>query len=143
MALVNKTRISTTPSSSKQLFYRDFLSNLNTSYDSDDLIFVENDDAVKSALRNLIFTAPGERPYNNDFGCNLKYMLFEPITPQTEQAILTTIKNTISSYEPRIKLIDVVVSGAIDDNAYNVTITYATINTKEPEVIDFILRRVR
>lgn len=116
---------------------------METAAGSKDLIALENTDAVKNSIRNIVLTNRGERLFNYDFGCDIRALLFENIEPSTESALKSLIETAITNFEPRAKLINTIVSGQPDLNAYTVTIVFSTINSAEPQVLDLILTRVR
>ena len=67
-------------------------------------------------------------------------MLFENIEPTTEAAIQKLITSAIENYGPRAELLDVVVSGIEDQNAYAITIVFNTINSSSQQTLDLIFR---
>lgn len=142
MALVIK-RDRFTPLKKQPVYYRDFVASMDMSAGSNDITAVENVDSVKTSIRNIVLTNRGERFFNSEFGCDVRQMLFENIDSGTESAIKSLIELAITNFEPRAKLIDVVVSGQQDINAYTITVVFSTINSPEPQVLDLILTRVR
>jgi phage baseplate assembly protein W len=142
MALIqrkDRTReVRTTP-----VLFSDFTSGFVKDPDSKDVIKVTNEDSVKSSIRNIVLTDRTQRFFNAQFGCDIRKMLFENIEPTTEAAIKKLITNAIENYEPRAELLDVVVSGIEDQNAYSITIVFNTINNVVPEKLELILTRVR
>jgi phage baseplate assembly protein W len=125
------------------VLFSDFTSNFIKDPDSKDVIKVTNEDSVKSSIRNIVLTDRTQRFFNAQFGCDIRKMLFENIEPTTEAAIKKLITNAIQNYEPRAELLDVVVSGIEDQNAYSITIVFNTINNVVPEKLELILTRVR
>ena len=69
-----------------------------------DLIANKNETAIARSIRNLILTAPGERPFNPELGSQVSRLLFEPIDDITTQALKEQIENTINNFEPRVRL---------------------------------------
>jgi phage baseplate assembly protein W len=142
MALIqrkDRTReVRTTP-----VLFSDFTSGFVKDPDSKDVIKVTNEDSVKSSIRNIVLTDRTQRFFNAQFGCDIRKMLFENIEPTTEAAIKKLITNAIENYEPRAELLDVVVSGIEDQNAYSIIIVFNTINNVVPEKLELILTRVR
>ena len=65
--------------------------------------------AIKRSVKNIILTNKYERPFNSDFGCNLRGFLFENIT----ETFLVVIKDRLSmaseKFEPRVSVEDVFV----------------------------------
>ena len=69
--------------------------------------------------------------------------MFEPITPMLSAIIKKTIENTITSYEPRVNILDVSVLLSPDNNGVYVTIVFAIVNTSTPISVDLFLERTR
>ncbi len=44
---------------------------------NNDIIGVKNDTAIARSIRNLIFTVPGERFFNEDLGSRVSEILFD------------------------------------------------------------------
>lgn len=125
------------------VLFSDFTSGFIKDPDSKDIVKVTNEDSVKSSIKNIVLTDRTQRFFNAQFGCDIRKMLFENIEPTTEAAIKKLITNAIENYEPRAELLDVVVSGIEDQNAYSITIIFNTINNVAPEKLELILTRVR
>lgn len=125
------------------ILFSDFVINVTKDPDSKDIVKVTNEDSVKSSIRNIILTDRTQRFFNAQFGCDIRKMLFENIEPTTEAAIQKLITTAVENYEPRAELLDVVVSGIEDQNAYAITIVFNTINNVVPEKLELILTRVR
>ena len=89
-----------------------------------DLIGLKNESAIARSVRNLVFTLPGERFFNENLGSKVSRSLFENMDEISASVIQDEITNTINNYEPRVNLIDVVVSPNYDENEFNVTINY-------------------
>lgn len=123
--------------------YSDFHKDLTVNPFSNDLALKKDEEAVKEALKNIIFMDKGEKLFQPTFGGNIRAMLFELNTPVTLKLIQEQIKTTINNYEPRVELIDVEVYSLIDDNSVVIKIIYALRNREEPLQIEFILERVR
>jgi phage baseplate assembly protein W len=143
MAFVATRRDRFTSTKKQTVYYSDFPASMEKVAGSEELYKFENVDAVKNSIRNIILTNRGERFFNYDFGCDVRTMLFENIEPSTESAIKSFIETAITNFEPRAKLINTIVSGQPEINAYTVTIVFSTINSAEPQVLDLILTRVR
>ncbi len=52
-----------------------------------DVAVVKNDNAIKQAIKNLIMTTPGEKPFQPLVGSNISKLLFEPLDDFTSDAI--------------------------------------------------------
>jgi hypothetical protein len=123
--------------------YSDLFTNFDVHPDNHDLVIKKNENAVKTAIRNLILTNKYERPFAPRLGGNIRNFLFEPITPATQQNLKDEITYIITNYEPRANLIDVVVSPHVDENAYEITIIFSIINIGTPVTLNTFLYRIR
>lgn len=132
-----------TPLRKKQVIYTDFRKDLTISPLSKDLALLKNEDSINESLRNLIMTDRGERLMQPQLGCGVRSLLFGLMTPTTIKLLEEQIRETINNHEPRVTLIDVVVSGNYERNTLTATISYYTINVQEPVSVDILLERVR
>ena len=89
-----------------------------------DLIGVKNDTAIARSIRNLIFTVPGERFFNEDLGSKVSQVLFDTVDDISASAIRDEIEDTIIKYEPRVKIKDIRVKPDFDNYTFDVTIVY-------------------
>ena len=89
---------------------------------NDDLVALKNTSAIARSIRNIVFTQPGEKFFNPDFGSRVSESLFENVDEVSAIAIRDEIRSSIINYEPRVNLLDVLVNPNPDDNEMNVTI---------------------
>jgi phage baseplate assembly protein W len=89
-----------------------------------DLIGLKNETAIARSIRNLVFTYPGEKFFNQNLGSKVSRSLFENMDEISASVIKDEIENTIRNYEPRVNLISVNVSPNYDNNEFYVTINY-------------------
>lgn len=126
---------------------RDLFSDIFTSFlvhpELHDLVIRRNEESVKQAIVNLILTNKYERPFNPNFGCNLRKYLFEPMNSFTASSIENEIKMSIENYEPRVRLIDVVATPFEKENAYAITVEFYIVNSSVPVTLTTLLYRVR
>lgn len=102
-----------------------------------------NENAIATAIRNLLLTSYYERPFKPELGSNLKKFLFEPIDNVTTSLIQDSIFETINNFEPRVTVSEVVAAANFDEQRYDVTVTFFVKNTIEPLTISFFLERIR
>jgi len=102
-----------------------------------------DENAVKQSIKNLVMTRNYERPFNSSIGSQIYNVLFEPITNITPNLVKQIIQNTINTFEPRAKLIDISVLLTPDSNSLYVTIVFAIINTVTPITMSLTLERTR
>lgn len=111
---------------------------------NDDLIVLRNSNAIARSIRNIIFTARGDKPFNPFFGSRVSELLFDPMDQITTLAIKTEIEETIKNFEPRVDLKEVQVDPSYDDNEYSVVINYEIIGIDvEPQQLAFALELTR
>jgi phage baseplate assembly protein W len=142
MAVIQR-RDTLTSLKKQPVVYSDFPTSFAVQPQSKDLVQLTDDRAIVQSLYNLVKTARGERPFQYNFGCDVHKMLFEDVSPITAQAIKNMIESAIKNFEPRVKVIEIVVSADPDNAAYGVTLTFSIINRPDPISLDLILERVR
>ena len=109
-----------------------------------DLIANKNETAIARSIRNLILTAPGERPFNPELGSQVSRLLFDPIDDITTEALREQIENTINNFEPRVRLRQVVVQPNFDANEYDISIRYDIVGIEAtPQQLSFALQQTR
>ena len=60
-----------------------------------------NAKAVMGAIHNIFTWIPGERILLPEFGSKLQLLLYEGITPLTEERITAEIRGLMTEWEPR------------------------------------------
>jgi len=109
-----------------------------------DLIAIKNETAIARSVRNLVFTLPGERFFNENLGSRVSRSLFENIDDISASIIRDEIENTINNYEPRVELIDVTVAPNYENNEFYVTINYYIVGIDVlPQQLSFALQPTR
>jgi hypothetical protein len=108
---------------------------------TDDVSSVQNDNAIKQAVKNLVLTTPGEKPFQPLIGSNVNDLLFEPLDAFTGDAIRDEIINTINQYEPRVELTEVTVEPIYEGNKFSIEIEYRIVGLPVVENITFVLQR--
>ena len=109
-----------------------------------DIIGIKDANAIARSVKNIVFTLPGEKFFNPDFGSNITAALFENIDEFSALTIRDEIRNSIENYEPRVNLIDVTVQPQYDDYNFNVIIQYDIIGVNiPPQQLEFALLSAR
>jgi len=109
-----------------------------------DLIDIKNETAIARSVRNLVFTLPGEKFFNQTLGSNVTKSLFENIDDVSASIIKDEITNTIENYELRVELIGVDVEPNYDNNEFNVTVRYYIVGIDSlPQQLSFALQSTR
>ena len=111
---------------------------------NNDLIGVKNNTAIARSIRNLVFTVPGERFFNEDLGSRVSELLFDVMDEISAAAIRDEIAETIQKYEPRVTLKDVKVKPNYDNHEFDVTVIYDVIGIDAlPQQLNFALQSTR
>lgn len=99
--------------------------------------------AVKQAVKNVLMTNFAERPFNPNFGANLRSLLFDLADPDAEYDIERRVLSAIETYEPRAKVLNVRAIAQPDNNNVTVTVTFRVISTSEEITFTTTLARLR
>ncbi len=113
---------------------------------SKDLIALKNTNAIARSLKNIVFTLPGEKWFNQSFGSRITASLFENINDVTASIIVDEITESITRYEPRVELIGEGVRAFpnYDNNTFDVIIVYEIIGADvPPQQLEFVLESNR
>ena len=111
---------------------------------NNDLIAIKNENAIARSVKNIVFTLPGEKFFNPNFGSQISKVLFENIDDITASVIVDEIKESIRNFEPRVELLDVQSFPNFDNNQFDVSITYEIIGSDiPPQELQFALQPTR
>ena len=120
--------------------FKDLSMSFKTNPLNDDLIGLKNTSAIARSLKNIVFTQPGEKFFNPDFGSRITESLFENVDDVSALAIEDEIRSSIINFEPRVNLLDVSVNPNPDDNEMNVVIQYEVTGIDvPPQQLEFVL----
>jgi len=107
---------------------------------TNDLIALNNEDAIKRSVINLVRTRVGERFFNNLIGSSVEQSLFELQDPGSTIFLETEIETLLNNFEPRIRLSNISVKFPIDTNDLLVRIEYDIVGQSFPsQNIEFLL----
>ena len=124
--------------------FKDISATFQTNPLSGDLIAIKNETAIARSIRNIVFTLPGEKFFDEDFGSDISRSLFENIDDISANLIQDQIRQSIRNFEPRVRLRNVFADPNFDDNAFNVTIVYDIIGIDVPaQELQFVLQPTR
>ena len=120
--------------------YKDLSMSFKSNPLNDDLIGLKDESAIARSIRNIVFTLPGEKFFDSDFGSEVSATLFENIDDVSAITIRDEIEYSINTYEPRVKLLNVDSIANYDNNQYDVMITYQIIGSDTPpQDLEFVL----
>ena len=111
---------------------------------NDDLIAIKNENAIARSLRNIVFTLPGEKFFNESFGSRISRSLFDNIDEITSAVIVDEIRDSLDRYEPRAKINDVKAFPDYENNGFDVIIIYDIVGSEVPaQELQFVLQSSR
>ena len=107
-------------------------------------IFKKSDAAaVKQAVKNLLLTNFGEKPFNPEFGGNLNAFLFNLDTEFDELEIEDAVAQAMANFEPRAILRQVIATLLEEQNTVNVKVIFQVVNVAETQELSINLTRLR
>ena len=123
--------------------YKDLSFDFTANPQTGDVATVKDAVSVKRGIKNVLLTAPFERLFQPEFGSGIKNILFEPMTPLTEQRLSDACRDAIDAWEKRASVIDITVISEEEYNRYRVAIKFSINNSLETEQVDVFLNRER
>ena len=102
-----------------------------------------DEEAVKQSLRSLVSTRNYERPFHPEIGSQIYSLLFENFNPITVQVMKKTIIDTVSKFEPRATILDVVIREMVDNNDISCDIIFRLKNSDRPITLTTLITRIR
>ena len=110
---------------------------------TNDVIKIEDVNAVKRSVINLVNTQFYERPFHPELGCGVRDLLFENFTPMTGIFIRRKIEEVLVNYEPRANISSIAVNENQDRNGINVEVNFYVLNLPNPVSVTTTLQRIR
>ena len=124
--------------------FKDISMSFETNPLNDDLVSLTDTSAIARSIRNIVFTSPGEKFFNPDFGSRITESLFENMDEVSALAIRDEIENSITRFEPRVNVIEVKVIPSFEANEMNATIVYEIVGIDvPPQQLEFVLLPTR
>ena len=130
----------------KEIYFSDLDTQFTQNPINDDVVSIKNFESIKRSVRNIINTNKGERPFNPDFGSNVRALLFEPDSDLLRIALEDEIEAQLLNFEPRIDVLNISVSNTsdqIDSYELNVIIEFTPINSQQAVTLNVVLERAR
>lgn len=111
---------------------------------TNDIIALQNENAIKKSVMNLVRTRIGERFFNNLIGSNVDNTLFELNLEEITETLNEDTPVLLDNYEPRIRFQELQIENLDDTNELNVRIVYDIVGLPFPtQNIEFILQPSR
>lgn len=137
------TIISRNPEIPTEAAFRDLDLKFNAHPTKKDINKHLNEYAVINSVKNLVSINFYEKPFNPDFGSNLRALLFEPVDEITSIHIERAITEVIENYEPRVNIIEITAAATPEENRYDVALRFSILNSSNAITINFFLERIR
>jgi phage baseplate assembly protein W len=123
--------------------YKDLDFTFKQNPNTNDVGIKKNNAAVIQSCLNILRTNNGERPFNYNFGANLRSYLFENMNQITAANMSTSINVALKNYEPRIEVLNTNIQARADDNEVFITVTGRVKSTNEIVDISTTIERLR
>ena len=123
--------------------YSDIDLNFSRNPVTNDVSVLHDAASIKAAVKNLILTDAGERPFNPTLGSSIRGLLFEPASPIIASEIEARIRNVLRNFEPRVKLLQVDIMTNPDRNGFEVTIGFRMTGDTRTTLVPITLKRLR
>ena len=123
--------------------YKDLSFDFTANPQTGDVATVKDAVSVKRGIKNILLTSGFERIFQPETGSGIKNLLFEPMTPLTEQRLSDACADAIEAWEHRATLMDITVISEEEYNRYRVAIKFNINNSLETEQVDVFLNRER
>ena len=127
----------------RQATYQDLDFSFKQNPNTNDVGIKKNNAAVIQSCLNILRTNHGERPFDYNFGANLRAYLFENMTNITAANMATNVQVALKNYEPRIEVLNVNVKAQAAENDVFITVTGRVKSTNEIIDIATTIERLR
>jgi phage baseplate assembly protein W len=99
---------------------------------------VGGDREIAESIRLILGTSYGERPMRPEFGCAINDFIFASADATTAGRIGYEVRVSLNRWEPRIRVVDVVVTLNEDDvSRFDIEIWYVTRSDNDPRNLVF------
>lgn len=123
--------------------YKDLDFSFKQNPNTNDVGIKKDNAAVIQSCLNILRTNHGERPFDYNFGANLRAYLFENMNQITAANMATNIQVALDNYEPRIAVLNVNVQATAAENDVFITVTGMVKSSNEIVDISTTIERLR
>ncbi len=127
----------------RQATYKDLDFTFKQNPNTNDVGIKKNNNAVIQSCLNILRTNHGERPFNWEFGANLRAYLFENMTNIIAANMATSVNIALANYEPRLEVLNTNIHTKEEDNDVYITVTGRVKSTNEIIDIATTIERLR
>ena len=108
-----------------------------------DLTVITDERAINNSIKNIMMISPLERPFYRDFGSRIRDYLFEVVDFGTAGLVSQEIKRSIKFNEPRVEIVELKVTPAFDQNAFDVFLKYKIVGSEKIFIVEQVLQPTR
>ena len=127
----------------RQETYKDLDFTFKQNPNTNDVGIKKDNASISQSVLNILRTNHGERPFNHNFGANLRAYLFENMTNITAANMSTSINTALKNSEPRIEVLNTNIQAKADENEVFITVTGKVISTNEVIDVATTIERLR
>ncbi len=127
----------------RQETYKDLDFTFKQNPNTNDVGIKKNNAAVIQSVLNILQTNKGERPFNYNFGANLRAYLFENMSNITAANMSTSINIALRNWEPRLEVLNTNIQARADENEIYITVTGRVKSSNEILDIATTIERLR
>jgi phage baseplate assembly protein W len=127
----------------RQAVYKDLDFTFKQNPNTNDVGIKKDNDSVKQSVLNILRTNHGERPFNYNFGANLRAYLFENMTNITAANISTSINLALANWEPRLEVLNTNIQAKASENDVMITVTGRVKSSNEIIDVTTTIERLR
>ena len=127
----------------RQETYKDLDFTFKQNPNTNDVGIKKDNASIIQSVLNISRTNHGERPFNWNFGANLRSYLFENMTRITAASMSTSINTALENWEPRIAVLNTNIQAKADENEVYITVTGRVISSNEIVDISTTIERLR
>jgi hypothetical protein len=123
--------------------YKDLDFTFKQNPNTNDVGIKKDNAAIIQSCLNILKTNHGERPFNWNFGANLRAYLFENMSNITAANMSTSINTALKNWEPRIEILNTNIQAKASENEVNITVTGRVKSSNEIIDITTTIERLR
>ena len=127
----------------RQETYKDLDFTFKQNPNTNDVGIKKNNASIIQSVLNILKTNHGERPFNYNFGANLRAYLFENMTNIIAANMATSVNIALANYEPRLEVLNTNIHTKEEDNDVYITVTGRVKSTNEIIDIATTIERLR
>jgi phage baseplate assembly protein W len=99
--------------------------------------------ALRQAIKNIIYTSVGEKPFNPRWGSQIHRVLFEPMDDFSAKILEKLVIEAIELHEPRVKIETITVNPNYELNSFDLTIYFYGVGVNGLQQMQVVLDRLR